>query len=44
MTESTGSNEHNPDLSNFGNNSNDMFGPCWTMTSYDFVISKPESN
>ena len=44
MTESTGSNEHNHELSNFGNNSTAMFGPWLTMTSYDSVISKPESN
>ena len=35
MTESTGSNEHNHELSNFGNNSTAMVGPCWTLTSYE---------
>ena len=44
MTESTGSNEHNHELSNFGNNSTAMFGPYWTMTSYDFVILNPDLN
>ena len=44
MTESTGSNEHDHALSNFGNNSTAMFGPCWTMTIYDSVISKTEFN
>ena len=44
MTRSTGSNEHDHELSNFGNNPTAMFELCWTMTRYDSVISKPESN
>ena len=44
MTVSCRSNEHDHEKSNFDNKSAAMFEPCWTMTSYDSVILKTESN